>query len=40
MFEPRLTAFQRTAISALGDALGDHRALADEGDSKAYRTDA
>jgi len=31
MFDPRLTAFQRTAISALGDALGYYRALADEG---------
>jgi hypothetical protein len=29
MFDPRLTAFQRTAISALGDALGYYRALAD-----------
>ena len=31
MFDPRLTAFERTAISALGDALGYYRALADEG---------
>jgi hypothetical protein len=31
MVDPRLPAFQRTAISALGDALGYYRALADEG---------
>ena len=31
MIDPRLTAVQRTAISALGDALGYYRALAGEG---------